>query len=84
MPAKPDTSLNLIHADRMTTRNIPGGQLLIIEGNVIANIAGHEIKADRLEYDTEAVKVVATGNVVVTTEEEVIHGERYEWRKKGQ
>jgi lipopolysaccharide assembly outer membrane protein LptD (OstA) len=81
MPSKPDTLLNVIHAERLTTHITSGGQHLVYEGNAEAMIVEYHIKADRIEYDTDSYTVVATGNVVVTTEGEVIRGERFEWKR---
>jgi lipopolysaccharide assembly outer membrane protein LptD (OstA) len=81
MPSKPDTSLNVIHADRLTMHYTSGGQLLIYEGNAEVTIVEYHIKADRIEYDTDMVRVVATGNVVVRTDGDVIRSDRFEWTR---
>ena len=81
MPGKPDTSLNVIHADRLTMHYTEKGQLLIYEGNVEVTIVEYHIKADRIEYDTDMVRVVATGNVVVKMDGEVIRSDRFEWTR---
>jgi lipopolysaccharide assembly outer membrane protein LptD (OstA) len=78
----PDTIVNVSHADRMTTHSMSGGQqLIVLTGSVRAEFAGQQIRADRIEYDSNMDSLIATGNVVVTTGEKVVHVERYEWNR---
>jgi lipopolysaccharide assembly outer membrane protein LptD (OstA) len=79
--ANDDTSSYFLHAERSITRDSSGIQYTIYEGNVEATIFHFQIKADRLELYADPLRMVATGNVVVTIGGIPIQTKRFEWKR---
>jgi lipopolysaccharide assembly outer membrane protein LptD (OstA) len=76
-----DTSSLFLHAERSIIKDSSGIQYTIYEGNVEAAILHFRIKADRLELYDHPLRMVATGNVVVTIGGIPIQAKRFEWNR---